>query len=110
MKKRKEKKVLLPRMNPPGAGERRPSNHLFVEAVPVWYNQNGQVTSMWLSACKEERNLTKHLMELIADPLNVTKALRRVQSFGGSSGVDGMKVEELKEWLGENLSKQFVHE
>ncbi len=89
-------------MNP--MEERRQSNHLFVEAVPVWYSQSCQVNSTWLSACKEERSLTKHLMEYIADPLNVTKALRRVESNGGSSGVDGMKVEELKEWLGENLT------
>ncbi len=103
MKKRKDKKALPPRMNP--MEERRQSNHLFAEAVPVWYSQSGQVSSTWLSACKEERNLTKHLMEAIADPLNVTKAVRRVQSNGGSSGVDGMKVDELKEWLGENLTK-----
>ena len=103
--KRKEKKELQPRMKPPGAGERRQGNHLFVEAVPVWYGQNGKVNPKWLSACKEERSLTSHLMERIADPLNVTKACRRVVSNGGSSGVDDMKVEELKEWLGTNLSK-----
>lgn len=94
---------MLPRMNP--MEERRQSNHLFVEAAPVWYSQNGKVNSMWLSACKEERTLTSHLMERIADSLNVTKACQRVVSNGGSSGVDGMKVEELKEWLGNNLAK-----
>lgn len=101
MKKRKEKKVLLPRMNP--MEERRQSNCLSVEAVPVWYSQNGKVKSEWLSACEEERTLTSHLMERIADSLNVTKAFQRVVSNGGSSGVDGMKVEELKKWLGNNL-------
>lgn len=90
-------------MNP--TEERRQSNHLIVEAVPVWHSQSGQVSSGLLSACKEERCLAKHLMEQIADPLNVTKALRRVESNGGSSGVDGKKVVELKEWLGENLTK-----
>jgi group II intron reverse transcriptase/maturase len=103
LQKRKEKKVLLPRMNP--MEERRQSNHLSVEAVPVWYSQNGKVNPMWLSACKTERNLTSHLMEQIADPLNVTKACCKVVSNGGSSGMDGMKTEELKEWLGKNLSK-----
>ncbi|HUZ60987.1 MAG TPA: hypothetical protein VMU83_19595 [Hanamia sp.] len=34
MKRRKENKALLPRMNP--MEERRQSNHLFVEAIPVW--------------------------------------------------------------------------
>ncbi len=85
--------------------ERRQSNHLFVEAVPVWYGQNGKVNPMWLSACEAERTLTSHLMEGIADPLNVTKACRQVVSNGGSSGIDGMKTEELKEWLGKNLSR-----
>ena len=83
--------------------ERRQSNHLFVEAIPVWYSQNGKVNSIWLSACEEERTLTSHLMERIADSLNVTKACQRVVSNGGVSGVDGMKVEELKEWMGNNL-------
>ena len=88
-------------MNP--MEERRQSNHLFVEAIPVWYSQNGKVNSIWLSACEEERTLTSHLMERIADSLNVTKACQRVVSNGGVSGVDGMKVEELKEWVGNNL-------
>lgn len=101
LKKRKENKELPPRMNP--MEERGHNNHLFVEAVPVRYCQNGKVSPVWLSACKEERTLTSHLMERIADSLNVTKACQRVVSNGGSSGVDGMKVEELKEWLGDNL-------
>ncbi|HEY5408397.1 MAG TPA: group II intron reverse transcriptase/maturase [Ginsengibacter sp.] len=92
-------------MKPPGAEERRQSNHLFVEAIPVWYSQNGQVNPKWLSACEAERTLTSHMMERIAGSLNVTKACQRVVSNGGSSGVDGMKVEELKEWLGNHLTK-----
>lgn len=92
-------------MIPPGAGEGRQTGHLYVEAVPVWYSRNGQVNSLWLSACKEERILTKGLMERIADPLNLTKAYQRVKSNGGSAGVDNMEVEELQEWLGENLTQ-----
>ena len=105
MKKKikKDNKELKPRMNP--MEERRQNNHLFMEAVPVWYSQNGKVNPKWLSACKEERTLTSHLMEGIADSLNVSKACQRVVSNGGGSGVDGMKVEELKEWLGNNLTK-----
>lgn len=91
-------------MNPPGEGERRQDDHLFKEEIPVRYLQNGKVNPMWLSACEEQRNLTRHLMERIADSLNVIKACRQVVSNGGSSGVDGMKVEELKGWLGENLT------
>ncbi len=88
-------------MNP--MEERRQSNHLFVEDVPVRYSRNGKVNLAWLSACEAERTLTSHLMERIAGSLNVTKACQRVVSNGGSGGVDGMKVEDLKEWLGNNL-------
>jgi group II intron reverse transcriptase/maturase len=103
LNKHKDNKVLLPRMNP--MEERGYINHLFAEAVPVWYSQNGKVNPDWLSACEMQRNLTRHLMESIFDPLNVTKACRRVVSNGGSSGVDGMKVSELKAWLGSNLTQ-----
>lgn len=108
MKKRKrDKEVLVPRMNP--MEERGQGNHLFVEAIPVWYSRNGQVNSDWLSACKEERNLTENLMEQIADPLNLSKAYQQVKSNGGSAGEDGMKVEELQVWLGKNLTHLQEH-
>ncbi|RYD96031.1 MAG: group II intron reverse transcriptase/maturase [Sphingobacteriales bacterium] len=48
--------------------------------------------------------LTTHLMEQIADPLNLSRAYKRVRSNGGSAGVDGMGVEDLRGWLGSNLS------
>jgi len=101
--KKRDEEALPPRMNP--MEERGQNNRLFVEAVPVWYSRNGQVNPQWLSACKEERNLTGSLMEQIADPLNLSKAYQQVVSNGGSGGVDGMKVEELKTWLGKNLSQ-----
>ena len=104
MKKiKKDNKVLQPRMNP--MEERRQSNHLYAEAVPVRYSRSGKVNPEWLSACREQRNLTKHLMEQIADPLNLSKAYQRVLSNGGSGGVDGMTVKELQGWLGENLNQ-----
>ena len=40
---KKDNKVLPPRMNPPGAGERGQGNHLYAGAVPVWYSQSGEV-------------------------------------------------------------------
>lgn len=84
--------------------EREQSNHLFAEAIPVWYSRSGEVNPEWLSACEKERNLTNGLMEQIACPLNVSKAYQRVKSNGGSAGVDGMRVEALQKWLGENLT------
>jgi group II intron reverse transcriptase/maturase len=107
MKFKKDNKVLRSRIIP--MEEREQSNHLYAEAVPVWYSQSGQVTPMWLSACRGQRNLTEHLMEQIADPLNLSKAYQRVLSNGGSSGVDGMTVKELQGWLGENLN-QLQHQ
>ena len=97
----KDNKVLLPRISP--MEERGPGNHLFAKAVPVWYSRSGKVNPIWLSACREQRNLTKHLMEQIADPLNLSKAYQKVLSNGGSGGVDGMTVKELQNWLGTNL-------
>jgi group II intron reverse transcriptase/maturase len=102
LKKQRDNKAKLLRMNP--MEERGQSNHLFVEGVPVRYARNGQVDPEWLSACEEERNLTRNLMEQIADPLNLGKAYKRVKSNGGSAGVDGMKVEAMQGWLGENLN------
>lgn len=93
--------MLRPRMNP--TEERGQSNHLLEKAVPVWYSRSGKVNPIWLSACREQRNLTKHLMEQIADPLNLSKAYQKVLSNGGSGGVDGMTVKELQNWLGTNL-------
>jgi RNA-directed DNA polymerase len=100
---KKENKELPPRMNP--MEERGRINHLYAEAVPVRYGRSGKVNPKWLSACREQRNLTKHLMERIADPLNLSKAYQRVLSNGGSGGVDGMTVEKLQEWLGEHLNQ-----
>jgi len=90
-------------MKPPGVEERRTDNRLFAEGVTVRYIQSGRVHPAWLSACQEERNLTRNLMEQIADPLNLQKAYQRVVQNGGSGGVDGMTVKELQEWLGKNL-------
>jgi len=107
MKFKKDNKVLRSRIIP--MEEREQSNHLYAEAVPVWYSQSGQVNPMWLSACRGQRNLTEHLMEQIAAPLNLSKAYQRVLNNGGSSGVDGMTANELQGWLGEHLN-QLQHQ
>ena len=101
--------MLPPRMNPPGAGERGQGNHLYAGAVPVWYSRSGEVNPEWLSACREQRNLTNRLMEQVTDPLNLGKAYQRVLSNGGSGGVDEMTVKELQSWLGEHLN-QLQHQ
>ena len=105
MRNKQDREELNSRMNPPGAGERGTRNHLFAEGVPVWYVRSGKVNPEWLSACEEERNLTRNLMEQIAGPLNLQKAYQRVVQNGGSVGVDGMTVKELQAWLGNNLTQ-----
>jgi RNA-directed DNA polymerase len=42
---------------------------------------------------------TEELMEKIFEKENLVKALKKVKANGGSAGVDGMRVEELSEYL-----------
>ncbi len=60
---------------------------------------------MWLSACASERALTTGLMEQIVEPTNLMRSYRKVVSNGGSAGIDGMEVTELKGWLRQNYSQ-----
>jgi len=106
-KNTRDKEVSVLRMNP--MEERGQSNYLYAEAIPVWYSRSGKVNPEWLSACREQRNLTKCLMEQIADPLNLGKAYQSVLSNGGSGGVDEMTVKEMQVWLGEHLN-QLQHQ
>ena len=56
-----------------------------------------------ISMLERRRALTSNWMEEIVSYENLTKAYRRVISNGGSSGVDRMETEELKDWLRGNL-------
>ena len=56
-----------------------------------------------ISMLERRRALTSNWMEEIVSYENLTKAYHRVISNGGSSGVDGMETEELKDWLRGNL-------
>lgn len=48
---------------------------------------------------------TKELMEEVCEQVNLMKALKRVKANKGCPGVDGMKVEELGQYLKDNWSK-----
>lgn len=61
-------------------------------------------TGEWLADCERERTLTKGLMSSVADLSNLSRACRRVISNGGRGGVDGMEVEELREWFSVNYT------
>ena len=73
-----------------------------VSGADVYSKRSGRVRREWLSACERARALTHDLLVEIADLSNLETALRKVVSNGGSSGVDGMSVGELKTWFGKN--------
>ena len=73
-----------------------------VRGEDVYLKPKGRVSQQWLTACEEERALTADLMEKIADLSNLTTALRQVVNNGGSAGIDGMTVTQLKEWFNHN--------
>jgi RNA-directed DNA polymerase len=58
-----------------------------------------------LSLLERERALTSKIMERIADYENLNKAYQQVVRNGGSSGIDGMEVEGLKQWFGKNIKE-----
>src|SRR6476659_6842079 len=57
-----------------------------------------------LSRLESQRTLTRNLLEKIVDYENLKRAFAQVRANDGSSGVDGMAVEELRQWLGKNLN------
>jgi RNA-directed DNA polymerase len=61
-------------------------------------------TGEWHAECERERTLTEDLMGSIADLSNLSRACQRVISNGGRGGVDGMEVEELREWFSVNYA------
>ena len=56
-----------------------------------------------LSRLENQRTLTRDLLEKIVDYENLKRAFAQVRTNDGSSGVDGMSIEELRQWLGKNL-------
>lgn len=70
-----------------------------VKGTDVFSAGSGRVRRKWLSGCREERALTQDLLSEIADLKNLDSALRKVVGNQGSAGIDGMSVQELKEWF-----------
>ena len=66
----------------------------------------GNDTGVELSSrLDQQRTLTENILERIVDYVNVNKAYQQVKSNKGSSGIDGMDVEELGQWLGTHLKE-----
>lgn len=55
------------------------------------------------SRLEQQRAFTKTILERILDYGNLNKAYRQVRANKGSSGIDGMDVNELRHWMGNNL-------
>ncbi len=51
----------------------------------------------WSSRLHRQQSLTSNLLYRIADPANLIRAYQQVARNGGSPGVDGMKIQELKQ-------------
>lgn len=56
-----------------------------------------------LSVLERQRTLTENLLERIVDHGNLMRAYKQVASNDGSSGIDKMEAEELRQWLGKHI-------
>jgi RNA-directed DNA polymerase len=56
------------------------------------------------SRLERQRTLTENILEKVVDYENLKRAFEQVRANDGSSGVDGMAIEELRDWLGNNLN------
>ncbi|MGB0932373.1 MAG: reverse transcriptase domain-containing protein, partial [Chitinophagales bacterium] len=99
---KKGRKQLQSQMKSARQGECTPSNDLFAEDIPVWYEKSGKVNPEWLSICEKERNQTMRLLEKITDYSNLAQAYKQVKQNKGGSGVDGMSVKEFGSWFVKN--------
>jgi RNA-directed DNA polymerase len=56
------------------------------------------------SRLEKQRALTENILGKIVDYENLKRAYKQLSANGGSSGVDEMEIEELREWFGKNLN------
>jgi RNA-directed DNA polymerase len=56
------------------------------------------------SQLEKQRTLTENILGKIVDYENLKRAYKQLSDNGGSSGVDGMEIEELRQWFGKNLN------
>jgi group II intron reverse transcriptase/maturase len=57
------------------------------------------------SRLEQQRALTEDILERVVAYGNLDRAYQQVRSNQGSSGIDGMDVEELRQWLGKNIKE-----
>lgn len=83
--------------------------HPKINGADVFCPVSQTVSDEWLSECKKERALTQDLMNEVCDLSNFGTALTQVMKNGGSAGVDGMNIKELRSWFNANY-KTFLHD
>lgn len=57
------------------------------------------------SRLEKQRTLTANLLTKIVDHENLTRSYKQVKRNGGSSGVDQMEIEDLGQWLKDNVNE-----
>lgn len=72
-----------------------------LDGVAVSYAAHGQEDEC-LTGGEKQNTLTTELLEQIITLPNLEQASRQVINNGGSAGIDGMTVKELKTWLNKN--------
>lgn len=72
-----------------------------LDGVAVSYAAHGQVDECLTGGEKQNTLMPELLEQVIALP-NLERACHRVISNGGSAGIDGMTVKELRNWLNKN--------
>jgi len=58
-----------------------------------------------LSRLERERTLTTNILERIVDYGNLNRAITQVIRNDGRSGIDGMEIEEFRQWYGSNVKE-----
>ena len=82
--------------------------NLFTDCTPSGQADSGTEKSArdgveLSSQLESQRTLTTNALEAIVRYENLTRAQQQVKRNGGSGGVDGMSVSQLRIWLGENM-------
>lgn len=68
-------------------------------------SENASIGEALFSRLERQRSLTENLLEKIVDYENLKRSFEQVRKNDGSSGVDEMEVEELRQWLGKHLEE-----
>ncbi len=75
------------------------------EPITDRISENASRGEELLSRLERQRSLTENLLEKIVDYENLKTAFKQVRKNDGSSGVDEMEIEELRQWLGKHLEE-----